>query len=79
MITRKSSRLEICKQFPVARMLGTPERRNGRPGAISEPAALLDLTVTPHERITREVAALDADLRERLLDTIVDQAPTFFE
>jgi restriction system protein len=46
---------------------------------ISEPAPILDLTATPHERITREVAALDADLRGRLLGTIVDQSPTFFE
>ena len=46
---------------------------------ISQPVPVVDLTATPHEKITREVSALDADLRERLLSTIVDQSPTFFE
>jgi restriction system protein len=39
----------------------------------------LDPTETPHERIGREVVALDADLRDRLLSAIVEQSPEFFE
>lgn len=36
-------------------------------------------TSTPHEIISRELDALQADLRGRLLQTIVDQTPVFFE
>ena len=36
-------------------------------------------TSTPYEIIDREVAALRADLRGRLLQTILDQSPEFFE
>jgi restriction system protein len=36
-------------------------------------------TATPYEIIDREVAALRADLRGRLLQTILDQSPEFFE
>jgi restriction system protein len=38
-----------------------------------------DSTATPQEKIAREVTALDADLRDRLLTAIVDQPPAFFE
>lgn len=38
-----------------------------------------DESSTPHEIITREIAALDSELRGRLLQTIVDQSPEFFE
>ncbi len=41
--------------------------------------ALSNETATPHEIIAREVSSLDADLRGRLLQTIVEQSPTFFE
>jgi restriction system protein len=44
-----------------------------------QPTAALDPKETPHERIAREVTALDADLRDRLLSTIVEQSPEFFE
>lgn len=45
------------------------------PGAV----AALNSTETPHERIARDVAALDIELRDRLLSTIVEQSPGFFE
>jgi restriction system protein len=48
------------------------------PPAFELPTAL-DLTSTPHETIAREISALDAELRNRLLVTIVDQSPAFFE
>ena len=38
-----------------------------------------DSTSTPQEIIGREMNALRSDLRERLLQTIVDQSPAFFE
>lgn len=38
-----------------------------------------DESSTPHEIISRQIAALDAELRGRLLQTIVDQSPEFFE
>lgn len=38
-----------------------------------------DSTATPHETIARELAALDGELRGRLLQTIVEQSPEFFE
>jgi restriction system protein len=47
--------------------------------AIGESISLADSTATPQEKIAREVIALDADLRDRLLTAIVDQPPTFFE
>jgi restriction system protein len=36
-------------------------------------------TATPHEVIAKELATLEADLRGRLLQTIIDQTPAFFE
>jgi restriction system protein len=39
----------------------------------------IDSTATPNEIIAREVKALRADLRERLLAAIVEQSPAFFE
>jgi restriction system protein len=44
-----------------------------------QPITTLDPKETPHERIAREVTALDAELRDRLLSTIVEQSPEFFE
>ncbi len=38
-----------------------------------------DDTATPQEVIERAIASLQSDLRERLLQTIVDQSPVFFE
>jgi Restriction endonuclease len=47
--------------------------------AIGQSISLPDSTATPQEKIAREVIALDADLRDRLLTAIVDQSPAFFE
>lgn len=46
---------------------------------IGESISSPDSTATPHEKIAREVNALDTDLRDRLLTAIVDQPPAFFE
>lgn len=58
---------------------GTARRREKE----SEGTPKLDLgheqTATPDEIIAREVESLQADLRGRLLQTIVDQSPEFFE
>src|SRR5207248_10877144 len=43
---------------------------SGQPQSLS-----LDRTETPHERIAREVTAIDSDLRDRLLSAIIDQSP----
>lgn len=52
-------------------------RENAKPEATEMSPS--NATATPQEIIAREVAALRSDLRERLLQTIVDQSPAFFE
>lgn len=59
---------------------GSAQRR-AKESVENGPAAVpsLDATATPHEIIDREVQALRADLRGRLLQAIVEQTPEFFE
>jgi restriction system protein len=45
------------------------------PVAVSVPSS----TATPQEAIAREIAALQTDLRSRLLQAVVEQSPAFFE
>ncbi len=47
--------------------------------SVSEPTTTSNETATPYEIIDREVTALRADLLGRLLQTILDQSPEFFE
>lgn len=54
-------------------------KRRAKEGLAEKPDGASDESSTPHEIITREIAALDAELRGRLLQTIVDQSPEFFE
>jgi restriction system protein len=54
-------------------------KRRAKESADEHDGATPDESSTPHEIITREIAALDAELRGRLLQTIVDQSPEFFE
>lgn len=59
---------------------GTAKRRQKESTTAEEPTlALADSTSTPHEIISREVKSLEADFRGRLLQTIVEQTPLFFE
>ena len=55
-------------------------KRRAKEGLIGgQEESSTDESSTPHEIITREIAALDSELRGRLLQTIVDQSPEFFE
>lgn len=47
--------------------------------AIETREAAADSAATPHEIIATQISALDAELRGRLLQTIIDQSPEFFE
>jgi restriction system protein len=58
---------------------GTKHRQTDKSANISELVVASNETATPYEIIDREVAALRADLRDRLLQTILDQSPEFFE
>lgn len=59
---------------------GSAKRRQKEAASAPEPILpLTEETATPHEIIAREVKSLEADLRGRLLQTIVEQTPTFFE
>jgi len=54
-------------------------RKKREAAAIGESISSADSTATPQEKIAREVVALDADLRGRLLTAVVEQPPAFFE
>lgn len=56
---------------------GRQKRRAAEASDTKETAT--DTSATPHEIIAREIAALDAELRGRLLQTIIAQSPEFFE
>jgi restriction system protein len=58
---------------------GAKARQTENSIPISELVATPNETSTPYEIIDREVAALRADLRGRLLQTILDESPEFFE
>jgi len=55
------------------------KREAAAASAGQQPAKALSPTETPHEQIGREVKALDADLRDRLLSKIIGPSPEFFE
>jgi len=57
----------------------TTKKKRRQAADIGESVSLPDSKATPHEKIAKEVFALDAELRERLLTAIVDQSPAFFE
>lgn len=70
--------LKAIPGYEEAWAAGSAKRREKE--ATSEPVLVItDETATPHEIIAREVKSLEADLRGRLLQTIVEQTPTFFE
>ena len=69
--------LEKIEGWEEAWEAGRAKRRAAEAADAAKPAT--DATATPHEIIARELAALQADLRSRLLQTIVEQSPAFFE
>lgn len=72
--------LKMIPGYEAAWAAGTAKRRLKEPAWLDEPSLpLTEATATPHEIIAREVNSLEADLRGRLLQTIVDQTPLFFE
>lgn len=54
-------------------------RRREKEGSQVKPVVGFEVTGTPQEIIEGQVEALEADFRERLLQSIVGQSPTFFE
>jgi restriction system protein len=72
--------LKAIPGYEEAWAAGSAKRREKESlSAGKTPVALSDETATPHEIIAREVSSLESDLRSRLLQTIVDQTPLFFE
>lgn len=58
---------------------GSAKRREKELSAGPRSLSEAESTATPHEIIARQIEALQADLRGRLLQTVVDQTPEFFE
>ncbi len=75
----RESHLKNIPGYEEAWAAGTARRKEREGGVSNGKAAAADSTATPHEIIDREVQALRADLRGRLLQAIVDQTPGFFE
>jgi restriction system protein len=73
----KVSDLREIDGWEAAWETGKAKRRAAEAAEIKVPTS--DLTATPHEIISREITALDTELRGRLLQTIIDQSPEFFE
>jgi restriction system protein len=75
----KESDLKTIPGYEEAWAAGSARRREK--AATESPKFELthERTETPHEIISREVESLQTDLRGRLLQTIVDQTPQFFE
>lgn len=58
---------------------GSAKRREKELAANSRGATESENTATPHEIITRQINAIQADVRGRLLQTVIEQTPEFFE
>jgi restriction system protein len=71
--------LQALKGFEEAWEAGRARRRENAKKDEADKPTPADATSTPQEIIAREVASLRSDLRERLLQTIVEQSPAFFE
>jgi restriction system protein len=71
--------LEAIPGFHEAWELGSAKRRQRQQGQATEQGDKLDGHATPQELIEREVGALRADLRSRLIESIIAQTPEFFE
>ena len=77
----RESHLKAIPGYEEAWAAGSASRKDkaGNNGKGGSGASVRDASATPHEVIDREVQALRADLRGRLLQAIVDQTPAFFE
>ena len=76
----KVSDLRQLKGWAEAWEAGRQKRRVAEAAeAIESREATADGSATPHEIIANQISALDVELRGRLLQTIVDQSPEFFE
>lgn len=71
--------LRTISGYEEAWAAGSARRREKEMTSPDRESAGQDETSTPHEIIARELASLQADLRGRLLQTIVDQTSVFFE
>lgn len=58
---------------------GSAKRRENDELGLQKSDSGKEETATPHEIIAKQLATLEADLRGRLLQTIVEQSPVFFE
>jgi restriction system protein len=71
--------LRLVKGFEDAWEAGRAKRRENAKLETHSEETPTDATATPQEVIAREVTSLRSDLRARLLQTIVEQSPAFFE
>jgi restriction system protein len=75
----RESHLKAIPGYEEAWAAGSARRKQKEAAANGKNATGTDSTATPHEIIDREVQALRADLRDRLLQAIVEQTPACFE
>ena len=71
--------LRTLKGFEEAWAEARAKRRENARREENDELPIADATATPQEVIARQVNSVRADLRERLLQTIVEQSPSFFE
>ncbi len=58
---------------------GSAKRRERQASQTDKGQTEEEATSTPHEIISRQIEAIHADVRGRLLETVVNQTPEFFE
>jgi restriction system protein len=75
----RESDLKAIPGYREAWAAGSARRQEKEAAANGKIVTATESTATPHEIIAREVQALRADLRGRLLEAIVEQSPGFFE
>ena len=83
-VEQAPERIDIAflRQFPAFRALRPDDRYDDQPD-MSSPASIVPSGVgasgTPDERIAAAVALIEADLREKLLQRVLESPPAFFE
>ena len=74
--------IAVLRQYPEFRSLRPDDRYDDAAGTASQsglPQPSPDVTGTPDERIAGAVALIEADLREKLMQRVMDADPSFFE
>ena len=74
--------IALLRQYPEFRSLRPDDRYDDAAGTASQsglPQPSPDVTGTPDERIAGAVALIEADLREKLMQRVMDADPSFFE